>query len=99
MPHARFLARSRDNPDHWVAVDLQTFRQLHPKAFPRRGVLELLAQTTTIHFSHGNVHEMRRVIEPPKILQRCNASTIFNAVECHSQELSLDRILALAQRL
>ena len=69
-------------------VPFAEYSKLFPKPFCQKGVLEVMAQRTTIHYTSdmdGEFPQMhtRDIICPPCVLQSARASTIHNAIELH----------------
>eukprot|EP00972_Heterocapsa_arctica_P081046 11942737-Heterocapsa_arctica.AAC.1 len=101
-PHARYTIRDSEH-GKWKLVKFGDFRALHPRAAPSKVVLELMAQTVSLNWSQRgpprNSRHARQITVPPQVLERADASTIYNAVEGCSSGLPLETILRLGQKL
>ena len=76
--HARYLHR---DGDRWRLLAYDKYQALSKRAAPKFGVVELLAQTRDLHYIDSGSHKHLEIKILPCILQRSNASTIFEAVE------------------
>ena len=102
-PHAKYLMKDTSSTTKWKLVDFATFHAKNPSWKPERGVLQLFAQSATLCWmeNRGEGVQKERVVTTeihcmPKILQRGNASAIFNAVEGSHAPLPLPEIKHLA---
>ena len=99
-PHAKYIMKDTSCHQRWTLVDFATYASKFPTSRPERGVLQLFAQTCSLFWMEKKgTHEtlvQREIYDMPKILQRGNASTIFNAVEGYAAPLPMPSIKALA---
>jgi hypothetical protein len=87
-------------PGKLKAVDWLTYHATFPKSKPGRGILEVFAQSATLHSSNSDgLRESRNMKFVPMIMSRANSSVTFSAVEMASQHLSVSALNELAQRL
>ena len=80
MPMARYAVRQKPS-DPWRIVGWQEYRATH-RAKPKFGIFELLAQSTSFHWSCSKgFWNGCSLVHSPQVLQRSNASTIYRAVD------------------
>ena len=99
-PHAKYVIKETQGQKKWTLVDFSTYASKHPGSRPERGVLQLFAQTCSLFWLEPQGCEeklvCKEIYDMPKILERGNASTIFNAVEGIAAPLPMPSIKSLA---
>jgi hypothetical protein len=96
MPHARYPLRVNDK---WVSLPLDQYLQKCQRfSVLRFGVLELLAQGLTCHYtSPSGEFSGFRAFCRPRILQSGNASCLFTATETEVPEFSKAGLRSLSE--
>jgi hypothetical protein len=111
MKSARYLQKvdpPEDNPDAqttWKLIKYDDWKKLNPRISPEMGVVEVLAQKTSVSWATIGVdedweaayqYETQDCIIRPRIVQRANASTIYSALERSPEAFKVENIKALA---
>ena len=83
--NSSYLIPDNNRPGMLKKVSWDEFHQVYPSVAPNSGILEVMAQSLSVHTTtelNGiTVKQSRQCLIAPSILQRANASVTFSAVD------------------
>ena len=99
-PNAMYVIPDPDREGKWKAVGWAKFHEKYPRSRPSIGIIDVLAQSVSLHTTRvDGIKDSRLIKIKPIALASGSAGTLNSAIEGSCSQVAIDRIILLAQRL